>query len=105
MSTVEINLVSGASTPNVSPEWDDTDAYHCLVVLTEEDGGYSAILANLRGVASRGDSREEAIVNIREAAAGVIESYLAAGEDIPWNDPDSAEIPEGAARRWILVNV
>ena len=80
--------------------------YRCLIALVrEEDGDYSAIVVNLPGCGSCGDSEEEAIENVKEAIRGTIESYVEAGEDIPWVDPNLEEKPEGTVRTtWIVVN-
>jgi predicted RNase H-like HicB family nuclease len=42
-----------------------------------EEGGYTAIVPSLPGCISEGDSKEEALLNIREA----IELYLESVED------------------------
>ena len=80
--------------------------YRCFIALVrEEDGDYSAIVVNLPGCGSCGDSEEEAIENVREAIRGTIESYVKAGKDIPWVDPKLEEKPEGTVRTtWIVVN-
>jgi predicted RNase H-like HicB family nuclease len=85
----------------------DVDAYpyHChMCLIAEEDGGYSAIVLNLPGVGSCGDSKGEAIENAREAIAGAIESYREMGEKIPWVNSLRSEIPDCAEQRWILVD-
>ena len=47
----------------------------------DEAGAWSAVCPELPGCASAGDSKEEALVNIREA----IEVYLAPDEPAPEN--------------------
>jgi predicted RNase H-like HicB family nuclease len=47
----------------------------------EEAGAWSAVCPELPGCASAGDSKEEALVNIREA----IEVYLSPSEPAPEN--------------------
>jgi predicted RNase H-like HicB family nuclease len=81
-------------------------AYRCLIAMVrEEHGGYSAIVVNLPGCGSCGDSEEEAIENVKEAIQGTIESYIEAGKDIPWVDPTLEEKLEGTVRTtWIVVN-
>jgi predicted RNase H-like HicB family nuclease len=82
------------------------NSYRCHVaLLREDDGTFSAIVLNLPGTGSCGDTEEEAIANAREAAAGVIESYIHDHESIPWVDETKYTFPEGAKQRWILVNV
>ncbi|HVC97358.1 MAG TPA: type II toxin-antitoxin system HicB family antitoxin [Pirellulales bacterium] len=60
--------------------------YRVCVELIEEDDGFSAIACDLPGVASQGDTAEEALRNVAEAYAGAIKSYLHHGEEIPWED-------------------
>lgn len=51
---------------------------HIKVILEpSEEGGYTAVVPSLPGCISEGDSREEALKNIREA----IELYLEPVED------------------------
>ena len=40
-----------------------------------------------------------------KAILGVIQSHIAAGEDIPWVNSMLSTIPEDARQRWIVVNV
>jgi len=85
--------------------WPEQAAYRCHVCLIpEEDGTWSAIVLNLPGAASCGDSEEEALLNVREAIVGVVQSYLADGEAIPWCDTTADDIPQNAKQTWILVN-
>lgn len=56
-----------------------------LVVCVQLDcGGFSAIALNLPGCASQGDTADEAIDNVREAAEGIIESYRDDKTEVPW---------------------
>ncbi len=48
-----------------------------------DDGGYTAIVPTLPGCISEGDTREEALANIKEAIELHIESMIAHGEDVP----------------------
>jgi predicted RNase H-like HicB family nuclease len=110
MSTVEfeIDLNNKAVSRTVGEEeWTEAPkSYRChVLLLKEEDGAHSALVLNLPGVGSCGDTEEEAMRNVREAATGAIESYLAAGESIPWIDSIGAEIPDTAKQKWILVHV
>ena len=88
-------------------EWAQSrNRYRCHVCLTrDEDGIVSAVVLNLPGCGSCGDDTDEAMQNVREAAKGVIESHLAAGESIPWVDSMMVDVPKGAAMKWIVVNV
>ena len=81
------------------PVWNPA-IYRCQIRLTrEEDGSFSAIVLNLPGCGSCGDTEEEALQNVREAVRGVIESHVAAREDIPW-----VNSPRDAHQLWIVVN-
>jgi len=54
------------------------------VVLEEEpDGGYVATVPALPGCVSQGNSRAEALVNIREAIELYVEDCQAAGDPVP----------------------
>lgn len=54
------------------------------VVLTpEEEGGYSVSVPALPGCTSQGETREEALVMIREAIELYLESLEAHGDPIP----------------------
>lgn len=51
-----------------------------IVLEPSDEGGYTAVVPSLPGCVSEGDTREEALANIREA----IELYLEpADEDVP----------------------
>lgn len=54
-----------------------------VVLQQEEDGGYVAKVPALPGCVSQGDSREEALRNIEEAAELYIEDCIASGDPIP----------------------
>lgn len=84
----------------------EATSYRCHVALvSEDDGAYSAIVLNLPGAGSCGATKKEALDNVREAIIGVIESYIADDEDIPWADPACYSIPDDATEKWIIVNV
>jgi predicted RNase H-like HicB family nuclease len=79
--------------------------YRCHVgLIREDDGTFSAIVLNLPGVGSCGDTEEDAMKNCREAIRGALESYDAANGTIPWKDPASYEISNGTTQKWIVVN-
>jgi len=61
-----------------------------LKILLEpsEDGGYTVYVPALPGCISEGDTREEALINIKEA----IELYLEPVEDDKSFSPDTEEI-------------
>ena len=61
--------------------------YHYTIILErQEDGGFHAYCPALKGCHSQGDSLDEAIDNIREAAEAYLESVAAHGEPIPQED-------------------
>ena len=108
METIEIDLNNSAQSYTVPRGgWTKSPkSYRCHIkLIKEEDGGYSAIVLNLPGTGSCGDTEEEALDNVREAASGVIESYLEDGEDLPWRDSLAEVIPDDARHMWILVHV
>lgn len=53
------------------------------VLIPEEEGGYSAEILEFPGCYSQGDTAEEAIRNIEDAASNWIEATLQAGKPIP----------------------
>jgi len=80
-------------------------SYRChLAIIKDGEGSFSAVVMNLPGAGSCGDTEEEAIANVREAVVGLIESYGDHQQEIPWSAFDSYEIPEGAGQKWILVD-
>ncbi len=108
MSTVELDLANKAKSWSVKEDqWVKSQkAYRCHVLLIkEEDASYSAVVLNLPGAGSCGTTEEEALHNVREAVQGAIESYLCAGEEIPWVDSFSVDIPPDAQHKWIVVHV
>jgi predicted RNase H-like HicB family nuclease len=56
---------------------------YTVILEREEDGGYVAIVPALPGCVSQGDTRDEAVRNIREAADLYIEDCIAAGDPVP----------------------
>ncbi|NQT80156.1 MAG: type II toxin-antitoxin system HicB family antitoxin [Candidatus Aminicenantes bacterium] len=59
-----------------------------IILEPSEEGGYTAIVPSLPGCISEGDTREEALKNIREA----IELYLEPVDDDKSFAPDAEEI-------------
>jgi predicted RNase H-like HicB family nuclease len=105
MSPAE-TLMNKAVTEHVpSDDWRPTKAYKVHILITKDDEGtYSAVALNLPGAGSCGETEEEAVENAKEAVLGVVESYLEAGEEIPWKDTSNIEIPFGAEQKWIVVH-
>jgi len=56
---------------------------YTVVLEREADGGFVATVPALPGSVSQGDTREEALANIREAADLYIEDCVAAGDPVP----------------------
>ena len=56
---------------------------YTVVLEREADGGYVATVPALPGCVSQGDTREEVMRNIREAADLYIEDCLASGDPVP----------------------
>jgi predicted RNase H-like HicB family nuclease len=56
---------------------------YTVVLEQEADGGYVVSVPVLPGCVSQGDSRAEALSNVREAIALYIEDCLDAGDSVP----------------------
>ena len=56
---------------------------YTVILEQEEDGGYVATVPALPGCVSQGDTRDEVMSNIREAADLYIEDCIAAGDPVP----------------------
>lgn len=56
---------------------------YTVVLEREPDGGYVASVPALPGCVSQGDTRDEALANIREAIQLYVEDCRAAGDPIP----------------------
>ena len=81
------------------------NVFECHVLLCPEvEGGYSAHALRLPGVATQGDTIDEALENIKEAFRGAISVYREANEQIPW-EGITIDRPAGSLERWILVDV
>lgn len=61
-------------------------------VLIEQDGVYVAEVPSLPGCVSQGETREQALENIKEAIAGYLESLEAHGGPVP--PPITEEVAE-----------
>jgi predicted RNase H-like HicB family nuclease len=87
-------------------KWGKTKGRKFHIAITrDEDGAYSVVALNLPGVGSCGATPEQALKNFKEAAQGTVESYEEAGEEIPWKNVANDDIPFGAERKWIIVDV
>ena len=56
---------------------------YSVVLQQEPDGGYVALVPSLPGCVSQGDSRQDALSNIKEAIEVYIEDLRDAGEPVP----------------------
>lgn len=56
---------------------------YTVVLEREADGGYVASVPALAGCVSQGDSRDEALANIREAIQLYIDDCRAVGDPVP----------------------
>jgi predicted RNase H-like HicB family nuclease len=56
---------------------------YTVVLEQEQDGGYVASVPALPGCVSQGDTREEALANIREAIELYLDDCRDAGDPIP----------------------
>ncbi len=59
---------------------------YTVVLEKDPDGGFVASVPVLPGCNTQGDTRDEALANIREAVEAYIEDCRAAGEPIPTED-------------------
>ena len=65
---------------------------YTVILEKEADGGYVVSVPVLPGCVSQGDTREEALTNIREAIGLYVEDCLLAGDPVP--EEDSLEYVE-----------
>ncbi len=56
---------------------------YTIVLEQESDGGYVVTVPALPGCVSQGDTRDEALTNIREAIEAYLEDCINAGEPVP----------------------
>ncbi len=56
---------------------------YTVILEQEPDGGFVAMVPALPGCVSQGDTREEALSNIREAAELYVEDCVASGDPVP----------------------
>jgi predicted RNase H-like HicB family nuclease len=68
-----------------------------VILIPNETGGYTVEVPSLPGCISEGDTREEALANIKEAIELWIEDAIAHGEDVPGDVPAPIEVAEIAA--------
>ena len=68
-----------------------------VILEPNELGGYTVMVPLLPGCISEGDTKEEALANIREAIELYIESLQADGESIPTEETVEEVVVEVAA--------
>ncbi len=68
-----------------------------VVLELNESGGYTVYVPILPGCISEGDTREEALANIKEAIEGYIESLEVDGEPVPSEEGVEEAVVEVAA--------
>ncbi len=62
---------------------------YTIILEPQEEGGYTVTVPALPGCISEGDTREEAIKNIKDAIALYIKDLRESGEEIPDDIPIS----------------
>jgi predicted RNase H-like HicB family nuclease len=67
-----------------------------VILIPDETGGYTVEVPSLSGCISEGDTREEALANIKEAIELWIEDAIAHGEEVPEDVPAPIEVAEVA---------
>jgi predicted RNase H-like HicB family nuclease len=108
MSRVEDQTISAKTKLVDSSGWVQYDSsdriFRCCVYLHPENVGFSVRAADLPGVVSEGEDKQEALDNITEAYQGAIESYDEHGEDVPWCYPDLRQREDGEITCWVVVH-
>ncbi|MCI0681229.1 MAG: type II toxin-antitoxin system HicB family antitoxin [Gemmataceae bacterium] len=97
-------LENAQSNATIQPRvWKATPrAYRVYVVTSKDDDGtVSAIAESLPGAVGCGNTEPEALKSLAEAVKGVIETYQADGQEIPWKN--SREV--SGKGKWITVHV
>ena|SRR5258707_5265565 len=108
MPTKEVEWKNDAVTENVAKgAWSTPSGhrYRLHVRLMKDDAdSVSAVVLNLPGAGSCGATEEEALENAKEAVRGVLEEYIASGQDIPWKDSTAMSVPPGVKQKWITLD-
>ena len=68
------------------PRYNAADMRYTAIFEVQPDGGYHASCPALPGCHSEGDTPDEAVTNLREAAVVYLESLRAHGEPLPVED-------------------
>jgi predicted RNase H-like HicB family nuclease len=72
---------------------------YTVILERESDGGFVASVPVLPGCVSQGDTKDEAMANIKEAVDLYVEDCLAAGDPIPVEDSRDYVVLEPAIGR------
>jgi len=102
-----MTTICQSSGPIAAKDYEQTKGlYECRVWLCPEaEGGYSAIVPSLPGLATQGETIEEATENVKDAFRAVAAEYIGSGSEIPWQKEPDRTKPHGIIEKWILVNV
>lgn len=105
MSTV-VSWKNAARTKYVEePDWRAAAGHRLhLLIIKEGDGTFSAVVLNLPGTGSCGETEEEATANAKDAARAALDVYHDSGEEIPWKDTAAVAIPAGAKQKWVILD-
>jgi len=76
-------LKDGHDKTVVIPRIKGWDMGYTVILEREPDGGFVAIVPALPGCVTQGDTRDEALANVREAIEVYIEDCLDAGDPVP----------------------
>lgn len=91
------------------PEWrlfeESDSAYVCRVLLCpEENGEFEAVALNLPGVASHGETEQQALANVSKEFCKAVAIYLDDGNGIPWKAIEM-DCPKGSFEQCFLVEL
>ena len=79
--------------------------YRCHLLITKDDAGtFSAVVLNLPGIGSCGDTEEDAIANAKDAIRLALEEYEESREEVPWKDTSDSVIPPAAKHLRIILD-
>lgn len=73
-----------------------------VILHPDETGGYWVEVPSLPGCISQGDTKEEALANIKEAIELMIEGLIADGDPVPSAHPfivETVELQEAESKR------
>ncbi len=107
MSTVDItpNTRSLAAQEFSVPWAKKENTYRVRVAICPDadDGGFYSYGISIPGIAGQGETEEEALGNIRDAAREAIAAYIVEGMQVPYVT-NQESLPRGCVERWITVN-